>query len=396
MFSLTGVRKFDLSSFVLFATFVMCICSHTFFKSITTDNVLVAYMMAMTGKKELAYSSLIQVVRSRTAKGFVPNFSAGGAKSQDRSEPPLGAKVLREIYETYNEAWLVELLWDDLAVQIDWFWWNRRLDGFIALGSDPVAYPNAHSTNTMQGARFESGLDNSPMYDGKFFKDGLMQLYDVGMTSLVLQECESLVNLASIIGRDASQLEYRSQVLRQSLMTLWDADDGIFSNQFPNGTYSKRRSPTSFYPLLSHVATDAQAESMVEHWLMNSTRFCIGQRSSECWWGLPSISADDPAFPKLGYWRGYVWGPMSLLTYWALENYQHLPRIALAKQQLVSQMTDMFLNLWRQKGRVCENYSPNRDAKDCTGDKFYHWGALAGLLSLLEQQHEEELAVLVA
>jgi hypothetical protein len=84
MFSLTGVRKFDLSSFVLFATFVMCICSHTFFKSITTDNVLVAYMMAMTGKKELAYSSLIQVVRSRTAKGFVPNFSAGGAKSQDR------------------------------------------------------------------------------------------------------------------------------------------------------------------------------------------------------------------------------------------------------------------------------------------------------------------------
>ena len=25
----------------------------------------------------------------------------------------------------------------------------------------------------MQGARYESGLDNSPMYDGEFFKKGL-------------------------------------------------------------------------------------------------------------------------------------------------------------------------------------------------------------------------------
>jgi hypothetical protein len=44
-----------------------------------------------------------------------------------------------------------------------------------------------------------------------------------------------------------------------------------------------------------------------------------------CYWGLPSISADDPAFPKLGYWRGYVWGPMVQLTYWGLQNYQHVP-----------------------------------------------------------------------
>eukprot|EP00980_Cylindrotheca_fusiformis_P027141 scaffold19016_cov147-Cylindrotheca_fusiformis.AAC.5 len=355
------------------------------------DNILVAYMMAKTNKKELAYSSLIQTVRSRTAKGFVPNFSAGGSKSQDRSEPPLGAKVLEEIYGKYSETWLVELLWDDLAVQVDWFWSNRRLDGFIVLGSDPVAYPNGHSTNTMQGARYESGLDNSPMYDGNFFRNGLMQLYDVGMTSLVLQECLSLVNLSKVIGRNASELEYRSEVLRESLEKLWDADDGVFSNQFPNGTYSKRISPTSFYPLLGNVASDAQAESMVEHWLMNSTRFCIGSRTRECWWGLPSISGDDPAFPKLGYWRGYVWGPMSLLTYWALGNYQHIPQVALAQKQLATQMTDMFLELWRTKGRVCENYSPHRDATDCTGDKFYHWGALAGLLALLEQEKVEQL-----
>ena len=55
-----------------------------------------------------------------------------------------------------------------------------------------------------------------------------------------------------------------------------------------------------------------------------SSRFCVAPNgdfagnSEACWWGLPSISADDAAFPALGYWRGFVWGPMALLTYWGL------------------------------------------------------------------------------
>ncbi len=45
--------------------------------------------------KELAYSQLIQVIRSKTAAGFVPNFAAGQVKTTDRTEPPIGAKVLQ-------------------------------------------------------------------------------------------------------------------------------------------------------------------------------------------------------------------------------------------------------------------------------------------------------------
>ena len=37
--------------------------------------------------------------------GFVPNYSAAGAKSQDRSEEIIGSKVLLEIYKQYNEDW---------------------------------------------------------------------------------------------------------------------------------------------------------------------------------------------------------------------------------------------------------------------------------------------------
>jgi hypothetical protein len=41
--------------------------------------------------------------------------------------------------------------------------------------------------------------------------------------------------------------------------------------------------------------------------------------ADECYWGLPSIQRGDPAFPPLGYWRGYVWGPMAQLVYWSLQ-----------------------------------------------------------------------------
>ena len=54
----------------------------------------------------------------------------------------------------------------------------------------------------MQGARYESGLDNSPMYDGEFFASnvtadgafmvGQMELYDVGMAGMAAMEAEAL------------------------------------------------------------------------------------------------------------------------------------------------------------------------------------------------------------
>ena len=210
---------------------------------------------------------------------------------------------------------------------------------------------------------------------------------------------------------------------------LWDADRGVFANRFANGTFSPRVAPTSFYALQTRAPSDAQAGALVERWLTNRSRFCVGegyatQNSRDCYWGLPSISADDPAFPALGYWRGggprgrrplglvlgeapprqdasrtrsaparrasrtsragYVWGPMAQLVYWGLENYAHLPAVARAKRDLARQMTDMFLNMWGRHGHVCENYSPHKNETDCTGDRFYHWGALNGLISLAE------------
>ena len=85
------------------------------------DNIFASYMTSLDPRaKDIAYSNYIQVVRSRTARGMVPNYSAGGTKSVDRTEPPIGAKVLLEMHRKYGDGWLVELLFDDLLRCSDW------------------------------------------------------------------------------------------------------------------------------------------------------------------------------------------------------------------------------------------------------------------------------------
>ena len=47
------------------------------------------------------------------------------------------------------------------------------------------------------------------------------------------------------------------------------------------------------------------------------------------------------------------------------------------------------LSQWRGHRHICENYSPHKTADDhggdCSGTKFYHWGALTGMITLIEE-----------
>ena len=79
-----------------------------------------------------------------------------------------------------------------------------------------------------------------------------------------------------------------------------------------------------------------------------------------------------------------VWGPMTQLVYWSLLEYDHVPVVRQARQGLAVQMTELMLSQWRKHGHICENFSPKRVAADCTGTKMYHWGALGGLISIME------------
>ena len=139
---------------------------------------------------------------------------------------------------------------------------------------------------------------------------------------MVSQEAYALAELGKAIGRtdDAKMLTARGDHFRDLIRKhLWDAEMDIYANKFVNGTFSDRISPTSFYAMQTGAPTDAQALAMVQGWLTNSSRFCVSPSGNfdgnthECYWGLPSIQATDPAFPLLGYWRG-VRSPIRTLS----------------------------------------------------------------------------------
>jgi len=345
-----------------------------------------AATMAGIGDKDLAYANALEILREETPQGFVPNFArAGNWKSFDRSEPPVGAITVLGLYRKFHERWFLQEAFDPLLQWNRWWDQHRSLQGFIVLGSDPSNPPGTlddASVGTGQGAVYESGLDNSPMYDGTFFnaQTHLLEYADVGMTSLYIADCDALAEIADTLGRSGAGKELRDRAARYrtQLATLWDDKTGIFLNKdLHTGRFNTRLSPTNFYPMLAKAVTPGQAKTMIEKHLLNPDEFW-GE------WVIPSIARNDPAFRDQNYWRGRIWGPMNYLVYLGLQNYAGGD----ARASFAKKSYQLFLSEWEKKGHVHENYNAILGEGDDVNnsDRFYHWGALLGYIQYLEQQ----------
>jgi hypothetical protein len=94
---------------------------------------------------DLSFSNLIQIVKMRTAAGFIPSLSSGTFKSQDRSNPPVTAAVLQKIVRRWGAnrtRWVVELCFEDLFIWNTWMF-NERTETplyMLSWGSSPYVY----------------------------------------------------------------------------------------------------------------------------------------------------------------------------------------------------------------------------------------------------------------
>ena len=346
-------------------------------------------MMAMVDNKALAYSNAIAITREKTEKGFIPNFgSADDDKSRDRSQPPVGSLAVKEIYRIYREKAFVEQLFDDLLEWNRWFAANRRLhNGQLSWGANPYEGKNGSSWETngnLQAAAFESGLDNSPMYDDVPFntETNLMELADVGLTGLYIMDCEALAELAEEIGRpEGSELRARAALSKKGLEEMWDEEVGMYLNRRTDtNELSRRISPTNFYALFSDSVSDGRAQRMLMEHFYNEKEF-FGE------FMMPSISRNDPAYPEQDYWRGRIWAPMNYLAYLAMRKH----RLTEACRVFAEKSVNLLMKEWRLHGHVHENYDGDT-GMGCgvhNSDKFYHWGALLALMGLTDAGYLE-------
>ena len=346
------------------------------------DNFFLAYITALSDR-DLAIANVIEHLRGATAEGFIPNDNRGnGSKSFDRSQPPVGGIMVREILKVYPEWWFLETVFDPLLEWNRW-WLRRRLnDGLLSYGSheapNPFLEPSVRSRRT---AGYESGMDDSPMYEDVPFNPerNTLELQDVGLTSLVLADTLALAEMAEILGRDEElqELKGRATSLSAALETVWDSEAGLYLNRRSDtGEPSHRLSPTLFYPLIAGAPGPERAERMVSEHLLNPEEF---------WgrWVVPSIARSDPAFPKQRYWKGAIWPPLNFLTYLGLRR----AGFSDVASQVAEKSLDLFLQEWHRQGFVSENYSAitgTGDDERLSSDRFHSWGALMGIMAFVE------------
>ena len=347
------------------------------------DTFFGAYMAALFNK-ELAYSNAIAISKSLTPAGMIPNYTVGGDKaSGDRSQPPVGSTIVREIYRKYPEKWFLRYVFKDLLSNNRWFKdFRSTSENQLCWGSGPIGDASA---NTWQAAAYESGLDNAPMYDGVpfNFKTHRLELADVGLQSLYIMDCESLADIALVLGETAvaKELTDRALVFKTALGKLWDPKTKQYLNYRTDlKAFSTVTSPTTFYPLLARAATQQQAESMVKNHLQNPAEY-----GGE--FIIPASPKNLPSFKEQNYWRGRVWAPLNMLVYMGLRQY-NFPEY---KAELVKKSNKLLVdNYKRTGGYVFENYNGisglgrNADEELNKSDNFYSWGALLGFISLVD------------
>ena len=339
-----------------------------------------AALMSSLFSRELAYLNAYTVTAGITPDGFVPNVYASSGVTFDRSQPPVGSLVTLRLWERFGDDDFVCELFPRLYRWNTWFLDNRTLpDGTMCWGSGTKRAGAVVNVGNLQFAKYESGLDNSPMYDDAVFdeKTGLMMVEDVGLTALFAEDCRCLAKLAAIVGdADAiAVLEKRMRLAEDALETLWNEETGIYENRDAiSGRFLHRISPTNLYALFSHSVDDERKKLISERYILNPDE--LGGAFM-----LPSISRSDAAYPEQTYWRGRIWAPMNYLVYEALKE----AGMTHEAQLLAQSSRRILLDEWSRRGHVHENYS-GIDGSGChsRSDSFYHWGGLLGYIAVTE------------
>lgn len=95
---------------------------------------------------------------------------------------------------------------------------------------------------------------------------------------------------------------------------MWDPETGFYYDILEEDhRLTKVKSPAAFTILYAGVASQKQAENLLEH--------LLDRREFWTRFPLPTVSADHSSYDPRGYWRGRSWINQLWLTYHGLKRY---------------------------------------------------------------------------
>ena len=310
------------------------------------------------------------------------------------TQPPIIATIIKKIVDQnkLNQSQLkrVEVIIKKLKKYLDWFY-NYRDTNKIGLAA--IIHP------------WESGLDNSPIWDGpldkvkieenlkyerrdlnvsrssnrplkkdydgyitllnqfkknkynpsKIVNDSMFNVIDIGFNSILIRATKDLVEVSKKFNLDFTDLKNKISKSEESLIKFYkDEDQSFFSYDFKNHNLIKVDAISNYFILFANLENQEINDKVIDK---------LKKYNSEKDYFFTTVNPKDKNFEETRYWRGPVWINSNWIVYQGLIN----------KDKIFSSLIkNKTLELLENK-KFHEYY--NYKTGECLGANNFSWSA---------------------
>ena len=212
-------------------------------------------MLASIEDPEGGKETIRTILKQQTPAGIVPNVALGNDSAQnsnDRSQPPVGAICIWKMHQYHPDVEFLKEVYPKLLKWHNW-WFDIRPENGLPYrdGNRNGLLEWGTETGTkLQFAKYESGQDNSPMFDDVRMneKSYTIELDMAGLSGLWAADALYLSNIAEAIGEtdDAESLKKQAADMNKRLNEiLWNEEAGMYCNKYWD-EYSRKPQLSAF------------------------------------------------------------------------------------------------------------------------------------------------------
>ena len=226
----------------------------------TFFHALLASIEDPEGGKE----SVRAILAFQTPEGIVPNNNYGNDtanSSIDRSQPPVGAICVWKMHQYHPDVEFLKEVYPKLLKWHNW-WFDIRPENGMPYrdgNQNGLLEWGTEIDTWLQGAKYESGQDNSPMFDDVRMNESsrTMELDMAGLSGLWAADALYLSYIADAIKKEDDAKKLRNQMVEMNDKineVLWNEDAGMYCNKYWD-EYSRKPGTEAFKSIPERILT---------------------------------------------------------------------------------------------------------------------------------------------
>ncbi len=212
-------------------------------------------MLASIEDPEGGKETIRTILKQQTPIGIVPNVALGNDSTQnsnDRSQPPVGAICVWKMHQYHPDINFLKEVYPKLLKWHNW-WFEIRPENGLPYrdgNQNGLLEWGTEIGTSLQFAKYESGQDNSPMFDDVRMneKSYTIELDMAGLSGLWAADALYLSFIADAIGKTEEAQTLRKQaedMNRRINEILWNEETGMYCNKYWD-EYSRKPKVESF------------------------------------------------------------------------------------------------------------------------------------------------------